>query len=62
MLFILSCADPESFVKGGPQTFCFKVDQEREDQNITKSVPLSARQRCAINIECWLVFFVDPDQ
>ena len=42
---LFACADPESFVRGGPtQTFFFLVDEGREDQNTPKSGPSSARQ------------------
>ena len=45
-----SCADPESFVKGGPTltTFFFKVDEEKKDPHSTISGPSSARQQNAI--------------
>ena len=49
-----SCADPESFVRGGPTltTFFFLlfflVDEGREDPSTTISGPSSARQRNAI--------------
>ena len=42
------CADPESFVSGGPTLTFFLVDKGREDPNITISGPSSARQRNAI--------------
>ena len=47
--FLIPCADPENFVRGGPTliTFFF-VDEGREDQNTIKSGPLSARQRNTI--------------
>ena len=38
------CADPESYVRGGP-TLTFLVDEGREDQNTTIEGPSSARQR-----------------
>ena len=43
---ICPCADPESFVRGGPTltTFFFSVDEGREDQNTTISGPSSALQ------------------
>ena len=51
------CADPESFVRGeegGGATltkFGFVLfDEGRDDPNITKSGPLSARQRNAIKV------------
>ena len=42
-----TCADPESFVTGGPTLilFCFLIDEGREDINTTLSGPSSARQR-----------------
>ena len=52
-----ACADPESFVGGGPNlTFFFffwggggeVVDEGREDPNTTINGPSSARQRNAI--------------
>ena len=35
---LYSCADPESFVRGGPTliTFFFLVDERRKDPNFTK--------------------------
>ena len=40
-----TCADPGSFVRGGPTlTTFFLVDQGREIQNITISGPFLARQ------------------
>ena len=41
----ISCADPESFVRGGPTltTFFFKFDEGRKDPNTTISRPSSAR-------------------
>ena len=44
------CADPESFVRGGPTftTFFFKLMRGREDPNTTINGPSSARQRNAI--------------
>ena len=47
----LTCGDPESFVRGGPNliTFFFKkVDEGIEDPNVTINGPSSARQRKAI--------------
>ena len=41
------CADPESYVRGGP-TLTFLVDEVREDQNTTIGGPSSAHQRNAI--------------
>ena len=44
------CADPESYVRGGPTltlTF-FLLNEGREDQNTTIGGPSSARQRNAI--------------
>ena len=44
-----SCADPESFVKGGPNLIMhFLVVEGIEDLNNTINGPLSARQRNAI--------------
>ena len=37
------CADPESYVRGGP-TLIFLVDEGREDQNTNIGGPSSARQ------------------
>ena len=42
------CADPESFVRGGPTLTFFLVDEGREDPNTTLSGPSSACQRNAI--------------
>ena len=43
-----SCADPESFPRGGPAFFLFD-EARREDPNFTTiSVPTSASQRNAI--------------
>ena len=43
------CADPESYVRGGPTlTLIFVVDEGSEDQNTTIGGPSSARQRNAI--------------
>ena len=45
----VSCADPESFVRGGPNLITFFLVVEGiEDPNITKNGPSSARQRNAI--------------
>ena len=44
-----TCADPESFVRGGP-IFFFLVDEGREDPNTTISVLSLARQQNAIKI------------
>ena len=44
-----TCADPESFVRGGPTLTGILVD-EGGDKNTTKSGPSSARQRNAINM------------
>ena len=35
----LACADPETFVRGGPTLTTFLVDERRDDPNITKSGP-----------------------
>ena len=45
-----SCADPESFVRGGPTLFfCnFLVDERVEDPSTTKRGPSSSRQHNAI--------------
>ena len=45
ILSAITCADPESFVRGGPTltAFFFLVDEGREDQNNTKSEPSLAR-------------------
>ena len=43
------CADPESYVRGGP-TLIFLVDEGREDQNTTIGGTSSARQR---NVFSW---------
>ena len=48
---LTSCADPESFVRGGPtRTRVFLVDEGREDPNTTISGPSSAHQRNAIKM------------
>ena len=41
-----ACADPESFVRGGPNLikFFFKIDVGIEDPNATINGPSSARQ------------------
>ena len=49
----VSCADPESFVRGGGSNFAvfglfFKLDERRNDPNTKLSGPLSARQQNAI--------------
>ena len=45
------CADPESYVRGGPtSTLTFLVDEGREDQNTTIGGPSSTRQRNAISM------------
>ena len=41
------CADPESYVGGGPTWAFFLVDEGREDQNTTIGGPSSALQRFA---------------
>ena len=49
----VTCADPESFVRGGPILTCFLFiylfiyffDEGREDQNSTESGPLLTRHR-----------------
>ena len=46
-----SCADPESFVRGGPTLTTFLVVEGREDQNNTKS-GVSMAGRWWHNIEC----------
>ena len=43
-----SCADPESFVRGGPTLTFFQVDEGRKDPKPTLSGPSSARQQNAI--------------
>ena len=44
-----ACADPESFVRGGPTlTLFFLVDEERKDPNTTISGQSSARKQNAI--------------
>ena len=49
---VLPCADPESFVRGGPTLTKFDfhlfLDEGREDPNTTINRPSSARQRNAI--------------
>ena len=42
------CADPKSYVRGGPTLTFFLVDEVREDQNITIGGPSSAHQQNAI--------------
>ena len=39
-----SCADPESFIRGGPTLTFILVDERREDQHTTKRGPLLALQ------------------
>ena len=46
-MILVSCADPERFVRGGP-TLTFLLDKDREDPNTIRSKPSSARQRNAI--------------
>ena len=43
-----TCADPDSFVRGGPTLTIVLVDEGREDPNTSISGPSSARQRNAI--------------
>ena len=43
-----SCADPESFARGGPTLIIFLVYEGRNDPNTTISGPSSAHQRNAI--------------
>ena len=44
-----ACANPESFVRGGPNLITFfLVDEGMEDQNTAINGPSSARQRNAI--------------
>ena len=50
---VITCANSESFVRGGPTLtflfcFVFLIDQGSKDENITKSWPLLARQQNAI--------------
>ena len=46
LIFTLACADPESFVRGGPTlTTFFLVDEEREDPNAIISGPSSASSK-----------------
>ena len=50
-LIHVPCADPESFVRGGPNLisfFLFLVNEGIDDPNITIDGPASARQRNAI--------------
>ena len=43
---VYTCADPESFVRGGPTlTTFFLVGEGRDDPNTTKSGPSTARKR-----------------
>ena len=46
----VSCADPESFVRGSPTftVFCFVFGKGRDNPNTTISGPPSARHRNAI--------------
>ena len=65
-----ACADPESFVRGGPTLTSFSsvfliADEGKEDLNTTISGHSSARQQNAIQIafswlkiECWLGSFM----
>ena len=52
MYFNNTCADPESFIRGGPTLTFFFVfvlgDEGREDPNTTEGESSSARQRNAI--------------
>ena len=43
-----TCADPDSFVRGGPTLTIFLVDKGREDPNTAIRGLSSARQRNAI--------------
>ena len=43
-----SCADPESFARGGPTLMIVLVYEGRKDPNTTISGPSSAHQRNAI--------------
>ena len=42
------CADPETFVRGGPTLTSFLVDEKRDDPNTTKNGTSSSRQQNAI--------------
>ena len=59
----LTCADPERFVRGGPNlTFSFKyilVDEGRGGPNTTISGPSSADDGATVNagFDCSFVFF-----
>ena len=44
----LSCADPESFVRGGPYLMFFLVGEGIEDPNTTINGPSSAHQQNAM--------------
>ena len=47
------CADPESFVIGGPiLTVFFSVDEGREDSNTTISMPSSLCQGNGVSLTC----------
>ena len=52
MYIVKACADPESFIKGGPtwnfDNF-FVVDEGREDPNTTISGPSSAASETPLN-------------
>ena len=51
-----ACADPESYVRGGPTlTTVFLVDEGREDQNTTISGPSPVRQRNGPTLNAGLV-------
>ena len=61
-----TCADPESFVSGGPTlTFFLVCSGEEEPEYHYYKGPPSACQRTPLkwpNIECWLGFSGDPDK
>ena len=59
----MSCADPESFARGGPTPMflVFFFCEEREDPNTTKSGPSSARQQNATEMAfCWRAYDGPP--
>ena len=45
-----SCADPESFIRGGPTLTTFSFSRGREAQNTIIRGPTSAHQRNAIKM------------
>ena len=48
LVFLYTCADPETFARGGPAVTIILVDEGGEDPKTTKSEPSISRQRNAI--------------